>query len=439
PSSEDQLMHEAKKVIGGMTLRQAYEMTKAFAIYFELTNLAETNHRKRRRRAAEISSASRPQPESFTAALSRLSQRGIDADGALRMLNRVKVVPVFTAHPTEVARRTVLFKRRRIADALEKLDRLPLPDVEADRLEDAISVEITGLWQSDEVRRRRPTVRDEIKMGLDYYPVCLIPTLPEVYDEMSAAFRRVYGREVLSAELPNVMEFGSWIGGDRDGNPNVTPESTRAALEMARRAILEYYIGAIQELVRRLSMSSRQVGVSEDLSRAVDNYAARMPSIGLDLAVRSPYEVYRVFLVYVLQRLQLALQEPFNAIAYARSEDFAADLALASNSLSSSGGQRLASRILGPLVRQVETFGFHLHTLDLRQHAGVHARAVAELMGEAQECEKPAFRDGCESPDGTARPAGSAAPTFRGTGLGDSLSKQTADLLEMLREVGELK
>src|SRR5262245_13871575 len=321
PSAEDQLMHETKKIIGGMTLRQAYEMTKAFAIYFELTNLAETNHRKRRRRAAEISSDSRPQPESFRAALSRLSQRGIGFDDAVKLLNQVKVIPVFTAHPTEVARRTVLFKRRRIADALENLDRLPLPDVEARRLEETISAEITGLWQSDEVRRRRPTVRDEIKMGLDYYPACLIATLPEVYEEISSAFHRVYGRELLPADLPNVVEFGSWIGGDRDGNPNVSPQSTRAALEMARRAILDYYIGAIQELVRRLSMSSRQVDVSEELNRAVDNYAARMPSIGLDLAVRSPYEVYRVFLVYVSHRLRLALQDPTNTNAYARSQD----------------------------------------------------------------------------------------------------------------------
>src|SRR5262249_16583959 len=318
PSTDFQLMEEAKEIISAMTLRQAYEMTKAFAIYFELTNLAETNHRKRRRRAAEISSDSRPQPESFRAALSRLSQRGLGSDDALELLDRVRVTPVFTAHPTEVARRTVLFKRRRIADALEKLDRLPLPHVEAERLEETISAEITGLWQSDEVRRRRPTVRDEIKMGLDYYPVWLIPTLPEVYEEISTAFRQVYGHEVLPADLPKVLEFGSWIGGDRDGNPNVTPESTRAALEMARRAILEYYIGAVQELVRRLSMSSRQVGVSEELSRAVDGYATRMPSIELDLAVRSPYEVYRVFLVYVSQRLRLALQDPSNANAYAR-------------------------------------------------------------------------------------------------------------------------
>jgi len=425
--TEHQLMREAKEIIGGMSLRQAYEMTKAFAIYFELTNLAETNHRKRRRRAAELSADSPPQPGSFKAALFRLKERGLDCDQALELLSRVTVIPVFTAHPTEVARRTVLFKRRRIGDALEKLDRLPLSDIDAQRLEEAISAEITGLWQSDEVRRRRPTVRDEIKMGLDYYPVCLIATLPELYEQISAAFHQVYGREVQAVELPRVVEFGSWIGGDRDGNPNVTPESTRAALEMARSTILEYYIGAVQELVRRLSMSARQVGVSEELSQSVDEYMARMPSIGLDLAVRSPYEVYRVFLVYVAHRLRLALDDPSNSNAYARAEDFSADLTVVSDSLAVNGGRSLAIHIVGPLSLQVETFGFHLHTLDIREHAGVHGRATAELLGGAQ--------DQLSQP-GRANETGGSSGSIN---LGAPLSDETAGLLETLREVGNLK
>lgn len=435
--TQSQLMHEAKEIIGGMSLRQAYEMTKAFAIYFELANLAETNHRKRRRRAAELSADSPPQPGSFKAALCRLKEQGLDCDEALKLLSRVTVIPVFTAHPTEVARRTVLFKRRRIGDALEKLDRLPLSDIDAERLEEAISAEITGLWQSDEVRRRRPTVRDEIKMGLDYYPVCLIATLPELYDQISTAFLQVYRREIQPVELPRVVEFGSWIGGDRDGNPNVTPQSTREALEMARSTILEYYIGAIQELVRRLSMSSRQVGASEQLSQSVDRYMARLPSIGLDLAVRSPYEVYRVFLVYVAHRLRLALEDPYNPNAYARAEDFAADLALASNSLSTNGGQTLATHIVGPLLLQVETFGFHLHALDIRQHAGVHARATSELLGGRDHLAQPS--QNLKEPRGVGSQSNERFGSGGSIGLGAPLSDETAELLETLREVGQLK
>src|SRR5438874_6251153 len=202
-------------IVRGITLTEAVRLTKAFAIYFELTNLAETNHRKRRRRAAEVNEAE-PQEGTFRGTLRRMRDAGFSSDDALELLRRVEVVPVFTAHPTEVARRTVLFKRARIAAELERLDWLPLSDRRAQESAERIASEITALWQTDEVRRRPPTVRDEIKMGLDYYPACLIRTLPEVYEEMADAFRDVYGADLRTGELPRVVRFGSWIGGDRD-------------------------------------------------------------------------------------------------------------------------------------------------------------------------------------------------------------------------------
>src|SRR5205809_1035547 len=185
-------------------------MTKAFAIYFELTNLAETNHRKRRRRAVELHRAESPsQPGSFRSALARMRAADITAADALLLLLRLEVIPVFTAHPTEVARRTVLFKRKRIAAELERLDRLPLTDTEAAAGAESIAAEITALWQADEVRRRQPTLRDEIKMGLDYYADSIISTLPVLYDEMAAAFTDEYGTETAASHLPNVISFGS--------------------------------------------------------------------------------------------------------------------------------------------------------------------------------------------------------------------------------------
>ncbi|HEX8188983.1 MAG TPA: phosphoenolpyruvate carboxylase, partial [Pyrinomonadaceae bacterium] len=179
-----ELMSRAESLVGRASVGEAYRLTKAFAIYFELTNLAETNHRKRRRRAAEVSGAE-PQEGTFRGTLRRVRDAGASAEEALALLARVEVVPVFTAHPTEVARRTVLFKRARIAAELERLDRLPLSDRRARESAERVAAEITALWQTDEVRRRQPTVRDEIKMGLDYYPAALIRTVPEVYAEMA--------------------------------------------------------------------------------------------------------------------------------------------------------------------------------------------------------------------------------------------------------------
>jgi phosphoenolpyruvate carboxylase len=156
-------------------------LTRAFAFYFELINLAETNHRKRRRIALQLSGEAGRQRGSLAGTLCEMRRVGISADEALEWLKRVLVVPVFTAHPTEVARRSVMFKRRRIGEFLAALDRIPVPEQEMARLEQLVLAEITSLWQTDEVRSRRPTVYDEIKMGLDYYDVSIFETLPSLY------------------------------------------------------------------------------------------------------------------------------------------------------------------------------------------------------------------------------------------------------------------
>jgi phosphoenolpyruvate carboxylase len=403
---EDDLIERVRKLIGDMPIKRAYQMTKAFAIYFELTNLAETNHRKRRRRAVELHRADfPPRPGSFRSALARMHAAGISAGDALLMLLRLEVIPVFTAHPTEVARRTVLFKRKRIAAELERLDRLPLTGTEAAAGAESIAAEITALWQADEVRRRQPTLRDEIKMGLDYYADSIISTLPVLYDEMAAAFREEYGTETAASHLPGVISFGSWIGGDRDGNPNVTPEFTHDALRMARQTILDHYIQVVEDLLRQLGPSSHQVAVSEDLRVALDQYVREISFKDAKADLRAEGEIYRRYLVFMLRRLVCARDDSRHPHAYSSADEFAGDIALMRGSLAENKGERLARRLLDPLMRQVQTFGFHLHTLDIRQHARVHERAVEEM---------------------------SAGP-------GSSPSTETMMLLDTLRKVVELK
>ncbi|MBI3802065.1 MAG: phosphoenolpyruvate carboxylase, partial [Deltaproteobacteria bacterium] len=173
--------------------------------------------------------------------------------------------------------------------------------------------------------------------------------------------------------------FGSWIGGDRDGNPYVTPDCTQAALQMARTTILEYYIGALEELRERLSPSVRQVAVSAKFLSALNQYIATFPLVAEQTAGHSTYELYRRYLTFVLHRLRSACDTPAHPEAYPDAEDFVADLQLFRESLVGNGGERLARLLLDPVLRQVETFGFHLHTLDIRQHARVHALAMQEL------------------------------------------------------------
>ncbi|MGI8996681.1 MAG: phosphoenolpyruvate carboxylase [Pyrinomonadaceae bacterium] len=421
---EHELMERAEAIVKRLSVAEAHGLTKAFAIYFELTNLAETNHRRRRRRAAQTAAEHPAQPGSFLGTLRRLRDAGVDANEARALLRNVEVVPVFTAHPTEVARRTILFKRQRIAEELERLDELPLTDTDAAKHQAVIAAEITALWQTDEVRRERPTVSDEIKMGLDYYPHCLIDTLPRLYESLAMDFREAYGVDLPPREWPRVVRFGSWIGGDRDGNPYVTPECTREALQLARRVILDHYSAHIPELLDRLSSSTLQAGTPRLLESALADYAARLPAARVRIESFSSFELYRRFLAYVARRLTCARDEPAHADAYATAQEFAADLTLLRETLTSHEGERIARLLLDPLLRQVETFGFHLHTLDLRQHARVLLRAVTELAR------------GIEGASAGATTADAAAPELN---LPEPPTHETATLLDTLRTVAELK
>lgn len=379
-----ELMATARERVMGMSTRDAQRLAKAFATYFELINLAETNHRQRRRRAAKLDKAAGYQPGSFRGTLQRMKDAGLTSEQALEALGKIRVTPVFTAHPTEVSRRTVLFKRRRIAEQLEEFDKLPLTEEAAHQGQAAIAAEIAGLWQTNEVRRKQPSVQDEIKMCLDIYRTCLIECLPEVYRELASAFGEVYGG---AAELPDVLNFGSWIGGDRDGNPNVTPGATRDALQMARSMILKYYERATQGLMELLSSSCEQIGVSEELLRLRDRY---VDFVRLRKVPWGPEdEIYRVVLARMQERLVRTLEEPLREDAYSSAEEFASDLIVLRDSLLQNRGERLAHTILEPLLRRVECFGFHLHSVDIRQHAEVHQQALKDLRGSGESLERP--------------------------------------------------
>ena len=378
PSSEE-LMRQVQRLISNMDLSHAYQVTKAFAAYFELTNLAETNHRKRRRRAGKLDRDHAPLPGSFLGTLRRMKEAGMSAEDALAALHRIHITPVFTAHPTEVARQTVLLKRRRIAKELERLDRLPLTPQEAGDCENRIRAEVTSLWQSDEVRLTKPTVDDEIRMGLRYFRLSLFKTLPRIYEEIVECFRDVYGLELDESTVPNIIHFGSWIGGDRDGNPLVKPDSTRNALAMARDIILREYLDDVEALSDRLSSSRRQTAISEDLLARLTQYERTIPGVHLAWGPHNQAESYRRFLSYIFHKLQRSRASIDAPAAYRSAEEFERDLVLIQTSLKANRGERLAHVYLGSLLRKLRKFGFHLHTLDIRQHARLHAQVVNEL------------------------------------------------------------
>ena len=424
------------ELVHSLPVERALLLTRAFAFYFELINLAETNHRKRRRIALQLSGDAGRQRGSLAGTLREMRRVGIGAKEALDWFRQVLVVPVFTAHPTEVARRSVMFKRRRIGEFLAALDRIPVPEQDLARLEELVLAEITSLWQTDEVRSHRPTVYDEIKMGLDYYDVSIFATLPGLYREISHALRASYGLEIEAHELPLVLIFGSWIGGDRDGNPYVTPDVTRDAIQLARGHLLHFYQGQLETIMDLLTTSAQQQPVSAELAEQLRAYVSVVHTPEAQVfGEQYTFEYYRRYIICVKARLQRTLEtmrQPSHAgaampvmpytlaqgqeklaqalPAYCSVEDFLADLETLRNSLAENRGLRIARTLVDPLVMQVRTFGLHLHTLDIRQHARVHAAALQEAIADT------------------------AAPSLPG-----SLSAETSSVLETFRAVAEIK
>ena len=404
------LVTRAREIISGLSVEDAYRVTKAFAIYFELTNLAETNHRKRRRRATRMLAGKAPVDGSFRGTLVRMKSAGVSADAMLASLRNVKVTPVFTAHPTEITRHTIRLKRRRIAAYLESLDQLPLSDSEAREYESLILAEITALWQTDEVRLNKPTVRDEIHMGLDYFPMVLFETLPRLYAELEESLHDVYG---ASTEVPEVLSFGSWIGGDRDGNPFVTADSTREALDMARHVIIDHYIAETVRLIGQLSMSTRRIGVSDALAQRTRAYEKKLGERYSRWKQITSAELYRHFLEFLIARLRFSRRSSKHEHSYKSSQQFEEDLGIIRDSLRANHGQRLAE-LVSPLLRKVQTFGFHLQTLDIRQHARIQSQALVDVAS-------------------AGRPSAGAAQPPPG------ISAQSGELLETFRCIAELK
>ncbi|MGI8770913.1 MAG: phosphoenolpyruvate carboxylase [Acidobacteriaceae bacterium] len=400
------LMDVALGRVGQLNVDEAYRLTRAFAYYFELINLAETNHRKRRRLSLQMAAGdtqqrdmTERQPEgrelqrgSFRGTLRAMRHAGISAGEALAYMRRIHIVPVFTAHPTEVARRSVLYKRRRISRDLEEIDRIPLSDEALARLQASISAEITALWQTDEVRSRRPRVADEVKMGLDYYNASIFGTIPALYAEIAAAFEAEYGMSLELSALPLMLTFGSWIGGDRDGNPFVTPEVTRTAVESARAHLFEFYRQEVASLFDLLTISEQQTDISPGLADRLAAYTAvDAAQMTARLEGRYEREPYRRFLVCIEARLRTdshdAARSADHLKPYLSAEEFRSDLLLVRDSLAGHGAGRLAEELLDPLLLMVRTFGLHLQTIDVRQHAKQHAQAVAEIARWRQESE----------------------------------------------------
>lgn len=370
-------------------LPRTLAILKAFTTYFQLVNLAEEQQRVRvlRQRARLAAQQGHPMSETVAEAIHRLRAEGVSADELRELLERLYVMPVFTAHPTEAKRRSVLVKLKAIADALHDLDLHDLLPEEEAEIVRSIREHIVALWQTDETRDRPPTVMDEVRNGLYYFETTLFDVIPQIYEEVHRALEAAFPGE--SFHVPPFLRFGSWMGGDRDGNPFVTPEVTEQALREQKGLILQLYMQEVEALHGLLSMARTRVGFSGDLLASIEADVALFDDGECEEIMRRfRLEPYRQKLALMHRRLvatyhaseHLWEHDHLPPHAYPDAATFLHDLRLIQESLRRHRGEALAEGQLARLIRRVEVFGFHLATLDVRQHSERHTRALTEIF-----------------------------------------------------------
>ncbi|WP_322065330.1 phosphoenolpyruvate carboxylase [Burkholderia ubonensis] len=376
-----------EKKLRKLTPEQTVSVVRAFSYFSHLANIAEDRHHNRRRRIHALA-GSAPQPGTVAFALDQLKQAGGASKGVLqRFFDDALIVPVLTAHPTEVQRKSILDAQHDIARLLAERDQ-ELTARERQHNEAMLRARVTALWQTRMLRDARLTVGDEIENALSYYRATFLDELPALYGDIEAAL----AEHGLPARVPAFFQMGSWIGGDRDGNPNVTATTLDEAIHRQSAVILEHYLEQVHKLGAELSVSNLLVGAND----AVKALAAASPD-------QSPHRVdepYRRALIGIYTRLAASARvrlgegtvpvrsagrgaAPVRATPYADSEEFVRDLKVLMESLDEHHGASLAAPRLAPLARAAEVFGFHLASIDLRQSSDIHEAVVAELFARA--------------------------------------------------------
>ena len=368
---------ELAELLQSLDLATAEKLLRAFTVYFQLINLAEEIHRVRVNRARGEGAGQAARNESVSAALAELKAQGWSADEVRRLLGRLDVELTLTAHPTEVKRYTVRLKLERIAAAVRTLAELELSERQASSLEAEVLAEITALWLTREVASEKPTVIDEVKSALYFFRRSLLDAVPRLMRDIDEAYSEHFGPPGSQWQgAPAALRFRSWIGGDRDGNPNVGPQDTRTAYELQKQVALEAYLGDLDLLVQRLSQSGERVALSNDFRADLARLdeAAGASERFVDEPYRRKLEHMHAFISSYLGR-----GEPYPGGA----AGYVADLELIERTLQAAHGSRMASAFVKPARYRAEAFSFALAPIDLREHSTVHERAVAALLKRA--------------------------------------------------------
>jgi phosphoenolpyruvate carboxylase len=357
----------------------ATDLTRAFSIWFQAVNTAEKVHRVRRRREY-LDSAQGGQPGGIAACVGRLCAEGLSLAQVMNLISSMSIEPVFTPHPTESTRRTILRKQQHIAEDL--LDRLnpSLTSAELQTLWARVRLELTTIWQTEEHPRENLTIGDEREHVLFYLIDILYRVVPLFYEEIETALGQAYAVPPESLDLPNILRFGSWVGGDMDNNAEVHGKVIRETLQRHRQIIVSTYYDESRQLAEALSQSASRVAITPALAQRIEAYGAMLPGAQALTPTRHDRMPYRVFFGQIGERLKASYEMRPNG--YFGAEELLADIDLAATSLLMNRGRHSGYFLVRRFKRRVRTFGFHLAALDLTQHAHVHDEVIGQGLGD---------------------------------------------------------
>ncbi|MCH1436076.1 MAG: phosphoenolpyruvate carboxylase, partial [Acidimicrobiales bacterium] len=419
---DDSVGKELTDSLGDTDVVRAIELVRAFTTYFHLANTAEQVHR-----IDDLAENRTTRSKRFSETVSRLVELGFTADEVAAATNRVQLYPVFTAHPTEASRRSILDKLAEIATLIERRIGEPEQTV-ISRIDRRIDELLDMIWQTDELRREKPDPVDEARSILYFLGEMLEEGVPELLDDIDATLRSL-GNGLGLAPGAQPVRFGSWVGGDRDGNPNVTPDTTCEVLDFQRARALRLLISEIEALSAELSVSTAVRTITPELEAQLAADDEDFPKVRARFRALSAGEPYRQRLSVMHQRLLEAAETPPGPRAYTRPTELVDDLDMLSRSLLSAGGALIANGSLARVRRLVDLVGFHLATLDIRQHASKHHAALASLFAavgtDYESLDKPGRARVLADELGSPRPL--AAPQ---TGSAD----ETRELFQVIRE-----
>ena len=376
---EAKALEQLQQLLGTLAPETATEFIRAFSTYFQVVNLAEKVHRIRRRRAY-LRDAATPQPRGFEDIIARLKDGGVSADTILEALAELSVEPVFSAHPMEVTRRTMLTHQQSVARHLIQMLDPYLTPQEEQALMASIRMDITTSWQTEEHPREHVRVGDEAEHILFFLTDILYRIIPPFYEQLADTVKDAFPSVADPLHLPTMVRFGSWAGGDMDDNPDVTAKTIRETLARQKALVLNLYHRECGSLARHLSQSASRVEVSETLRARSAFYTGHFPHAAHAIPARHREMPYRVFLALVAARLRATHEE--SAFPYESPEEFIEDIDILADSLRANKGSNSGLFAAQRLRRRADTFGFHIATLDIRQNALVHRRVVGEGLQE---------------------------------------------------------